>query len=782
MSKKSIVFIIEKFSNFSYMVQPYLDFFDDEYTFYIFHNNSLYCKSCPPPIKNENIIFIDFLQIKNSELVSFFKKKNIDVVVQFAFQSLRDTIIRYLAKSAGIPVIFMEHGILAKNVSGKITKSAKNVHSFIKYFYYFLRIIKIGFLEKKAELLKISYQVFLKKRYYKLPFDNYILYSQYSQEVVSDFFGNISGKIVFSGYPIYKNEEEKSQIESLNVENSVVYIQSPFIQYNLTKITADEEKIFYNKIYQAVNKLGYSLKIILHPNVNKRDYEVFFDKSANVQFYQNDNNTQIIKRAKFVIGQHSTLNFAAVVLQKPIIFLEYPETKISVDIFDDISIRTNIDNLKKIFSDNAVIESKIQLYNNFIDRYIGTNNTFQHRVKSILKSIKAVTSEKNKTLIEKYCLKDGLATYDPYDIWKTKLGFWVKRGFNKNKSAFLLPAAAMTIFDTFINNKARLFYKKQEYPIVRAFAALSLLNLYQKEGQKKHLEYAKKHIDWLINNHSKNLNGIGWGIMFNYPVKASVVYDKNAALTTITPYALEAIHEYYQITKDNYLLPVINKIYDFFVKDVKTIEESDNHLITSYGTFKDRAVVNAVSYSMYSMALLTGYVTNEKKEILLSKIKKMYNFIISAQQQDGSWLYDYYEKNTFIDCFHSAFVLKNLIKTNEKATLPDSEKIINRGFNYILKNFYDEKYGLFKRFALSNKPSLIKFDLYDNAEMLNLFLLMNQYQKAIDLNKAIQKHFFKNRAIYSATDIFNRKINKDTLRWAVMPYIYALSKLNLLKE
>ena len=126
--------------------------------------------------------------------------------------------------------------------------------------------------------------------------------------------------------------------------------------------------------------------------------------------------------------------------------------------------------------------------------------------------------------------------------------------------------------------------------------------------------------------------------------------------------------------------------------------------------------------------------------------------------------------------------MKNLIKTNEKVTLPDSEKIINNGFDYILKNFYDEKYGLFKRFALSNKPSLIKFDLYDNAEMLNLFLLMNQPGKANELNKVIQKNFFKNQAIYSAIDIFNRKINKNTLRWAVMPYIYALSKLNLIKE
>jgi len=382
-----------------------------------------------------------------------------------------------------------------------------------------------------------------------------------------------------------------------------------------------------------------------------------------------------------------------------------------------------------------------------------------------------------KELIEKYCLQDNLKTYDPYDIWKTKLGFLVKNGFNKHRTLFIIPAAIFTIFDIFINNKIRLFYKKQEYPIVRAFAALSLINLYKKYEKQEYIEYTKKHIDWLLKNYSNNLKGYGWGINFKYPVKKNVFYDENAALTTITPYVLEAFNAFYEITGDGTYQYVLKKIFDFFMLDVKTIEENETYKITSYGTFKDRAVVNAVSYTMYSLSLLFKNIPSEKQKLTNETIRKLYNFVVKSQQKNGSWFYDYYDKSSFIDCFHSAFVLKNLIKTTQHIDLPNINNVIKKGFSYIHTHFYDKKKGLYKRFSVNNKPSIIKYDLYDNAEMLNLLLLLNEYEQAKQLQINIDKNFIKGNNIFSTMVLFNLKINKNTLRWAVMPYLYSLSIL-----
>ena len=43
------------------------------------------------------------------------------------------------------------------------------------------------------------------------------------------------------------------------------------------------------------------------------------------------------------------------------------------------------------------------------------------------------------------------------------------------------------------------------------------------------------------------------------------------------------------------------------------------------------------------------------------------------------------------------------------------------------------------------------------------------------LQDSIKKVFCDGQDIYSQIDIFGRKINKNMLRWAVMPYLYALS-------
>jgi len=65
-------------------------------------------------------------------------------------------------------------------------------------------------------------------------------------------------------------------------------------------------------------------------------------------------------------------------------------------------------------------------------------------------------------LIDRYCSTDDLSTSDPYDIWKTRLGFRVKELFHRHKYLGLLPAAALASADKFLNNGWRVFYTQQE--------------------------------------------------------------------------------------------------------------------------------------------------------------------------------------------------------------------------------------------------------------------------------------------------------------------------------
>ncbi len=378
-------------------------------------------------------------------------------------------------------------------------------------------------------------------------------------------------------------------------------------------------------------------------------------------------------------------------------------------------------------------------------------------------------------LVERFCARDDLSTYDPYDIWKTAAGFAVKDLFNHHRMLGLAPAMALTLFDTYINNNARCFYTPQEYPIVRAWAALSLLNIHAGNASSALLVRVREHLRWLREHACAGHSGPCWGLGFRQPISRSLVYEADMPLSTMTPYPLEAFVRYHQATGDDEVLPVIRGIYDFFDCDIEVMEETDDYLVTSYAAMHDRRVVNAVSYAMFSFALLLSYLEPGEQARTRNRIGKLYRYLETSQRPDGSWLYSP-DGPPFIDCFHSCIVLKNLIRADAMVGLPGARALVSRGYDYVLHNFRT-KVGLFRRFALENKPSLVRFDLYDNAEVMNLAILMGDTVLAAAVAEAIEQHFCVDADIYSQIDRFGLRHNRNTLRWAVMPYLYALSAL-----
>ncbi|MBW3468312.1 hypothetical protein [Arthrospiribacter ruber] len=379
-------------------------------------------------------------------------------------------------------------------------------------------------------------------------------------------------------------------------------------------------------------------------------------------------------------------------------------------------------------------------------------------------------------LVEFYCTKQDLSTFDPYDIWKTGLGVYVKDWFNRSKLLAGGPALAMTLYDHLLNNGLRLGYSKQEYPIVRALAAQVLLNTYNSSKNDKYLISAREHLDWLVENSSKGYSGYCWGLGFKWAVYKGVIYDSNTPHSTHTPYALEAFDMYKEITNESRYDHVIISCFEFYENDLKILCEDKDSMAISYGPFKDRPISNAVSYTLYAYSIFLKYFP-EKGEYLNAKIQKFYNFIKKKQLDNGAWFYAPLESNSFIDCFHSCIILKNVFKAQRNlGCLQDSDLIIQSGYEYLKNHFFEEKIGLFKRFSKTNKLSLIKFDLYDNAEVLALSKLLVDNDVAESLQDRIFEVFVKSdKEIFSAINILGNPINKNTLRWAVMPFLYSLS-------
>ena len=193
--------------------------------------------------------------------------------------------------------------------------------------------------------------------------------------------------------------------------------------------------------------------------------------------------------------------------------------------------------------------------------------------------------------------------------------------------------------------------------------------------------------------------------------------------------------------------------------------------------YEERVVVNASSYAMMLYALLATRMP-ERRAPLLEKARRLFNFVASAQNGDGSWFYyNDTDKGNFIDCFHSCLVLKNLIKYS-RLTGTEVLSVVDRGLDYVVGNFVDSDYHLARRFTVSANPSLVKFDLYDQAELLNVLLLRHREPDAEKLLDAVLKHFYlPERGTFGyQIDRFGLLNKMSYLRWAVMPMTLVLSE------
>jgi hypothetical protein len=376
-----------------------------------------------------------------------------------------------------------------------------------------------------------------------------------------------------------------------------------------------------------------------------------------------------------------------------------------------------------------------------------------------------------------HLLGPNLATYDPYDLWKTKFGLWLRRLYYRNGLLAAPLVAPFFLLDAYAPRVVRAFINPQEYPTVRAMAVMAALNLYETDPDPKFLGLAEISADWLVANQSPGYHGACWGLNFPWMTKGGYC-PSTTPFITHTPYCVEALFKCFDATgKAAYYDTAVSAL-DFLEKDMSILWEDAEKMAMGYGPgYERRIVINANSYAMMLYALFSERIPQDGDALVL-KAMRLFNFVVSSQKADGSWFY-YHEadKGNFIDCFHSCFVMKNLIKFGKLAGM-QVMPIVEKGLNYLYENFVDRDYGLARRFSVSANPSLAKFDLYDQAELLNVLLLLRRMEDAERLLEAVMKYFYlpARRNFGYQIDKFGLFNRMSYLRWAVMPMVLVLSE------
>jgi len=219
-----------------------------------------------------------------------------------------------------------------------------------------------------------------------------------------------------------------------------------------------------------------------------------------------------------------------------------------------------------------------------------------------------------------------------------------------------------------------------------------------------------------------------------------------------------------------------------FLESLKVMSEDEETLALSYAPIDEpRIVINANAYAAFAYALHAVHGKGELREIAKRKVEKIIRWVARQQNADGSWFY--YadsESGNFIDCFHSCFVVKNILKV--RGLLPgladQTHSVTEKGWGYINRELYDEDAGFCRRFTVRAQRDSFRWDLYDQAEYLGLLVDFGLLDEATEFAERVGRRFCKGDHWYCRIDILGRRWGKDFLRWGIAPFWYHKARLN----
>lgn len=227
--------------------------------------------------------------------------------------------------------------------------------------------------------------------------------------------------------------------------------------------------------------------------------------------------------------------------------------------------------------------------------------------------------------------------YDPYDLWITPWGVNIKK-YYQSRLIGRGAAVAMGGLDWLFPNFSRSLFQCEPrcYPIVSAqeIMKMSLRNLITCRNAPVLLHHLKS-----LAVDPSGAGGWAWGLGFPWMSKNGF-YAPSIPFITHTPYVMEAllVLSTNEETKME-ALEIFRSTWNFLENLIVRYKGSQG-LALSYAPIDEpRTVVNANGYAAYAYALHACYGDSTLREQAEVKASQLTQWIISQQQENGSWLY-----------------------------------------------------------------------------------------------------------------------------------------------
>jgi hypothetical protein len=315
----------------------------------------------------------------------------------------------------------------------------------------------------------------------------------------------------------------------------------------------------------------------------------------------------------------------------------------------------------------------------------------------------------------------GETSHDHQSFFAGGLGRRAKALYYRKPLLGTLAVAPMIVSEAFIPSARRLFWKPQRFPIADAHYAMGFAFLSRALDEPAHHQHAVHFLEVLEETRCPGYERHAWGYPFDWETRNGTLKANTPFITTV-PYVYEAFREVYQIDKDERWHQVMRSTADHALLDYRDVETSPGAASCAYtpDPHDPAGVINASAYRASTlMTAALDFSDRRYAEVAEQNL----NFVLEAQNADGSWYYSIDGQRDFVDHFHTCFVLKGLAKIEALTGLGRCTDAIERGVTYYVQHLFDER-RLPKPFSKAPRLTVYRRELYDYAECINLAVLL----------------------------------------------------------
>lgn len=260
----------------------------------------------------------------------------------------------------------------------------------------------------------------------------------------------------------------------------------------------------------------------------------------------------------------------------------------------------------------------------------------------------------------KWCRAQGLAGYDPYDALNSRL--FQATPFKNSRTARLI----WTQFHkrSPINFRSLVGIPRERNAKAIALFALAALADYRRNPTKENEVEARELLDDLVSMSLKGFKGACWGYNFDWQSR-SFFAPRGTPTIVPTAFAARALCEAAEVLSPDEYLPFARTICDFILNDLNRSSETGDEVCFSYSPLDQTQVFNASLLAAETMATI-GKLTGETS--LCEWAMRAAQYVVRRQREDGSWAYGGDSHQSWVDNFHTAYILTSLSRITDVFT------------------------------------------------------------------------------------------------------------------